>query len=297
MIEFELDASPDEGIYELVLRADRNAAGERHLPVTSVELEALGRDEPGPALQIEALFGLQGGRRIIAQLDVRMRCILAAGALEPLLFATFERFGGTALTSLSLARKEGDRTVELCDLTLSFSSRLPFLANNLVLVGELASEDETRACQRALAVLGVPVRTLGNALRVTRWQLRKQPSAELQAASVVRAIEVPGVGEVGFYSASIPATQSAALKLVACGETEVTIDLWISKGLARQQAVTSTYCAALEEFLIERAAAVFRSRKWRVRAVVGEPYSGSTASGVLPERKPVEWSLNWGARR
>jgi NAD(P)-dependent dehydrogenase (short-subunit alcohol dehydrogenase family) len=290
-MELDLETGPDEGLHQVILRADRKAldAGEA-VAVIRVSSEAA---EAGQAVEAEAVFGQQGARRVIAQLDLRGRFEKDVDEVESVARDALGEFGGVDLTSVSLGRIREPGRAELVDLTIAFAASVPLFATNTALLGDVESDQDAALCAKLLDALGVRYRRDGRAIRVSRRQIRSRPTlaAQLEALKVMNE-----AGSATIYTAPIPALHSLSLSLLR-NDRKVAIDLWLSRGLSRRDAVTSDGCKAMQTLIERHSGALFSGRRWRVELLLEEPPAPRRGAGVFPERKPMQWSLNWGARR
>jgi hypothetical protein len=291
-MDIELGPAQGEGLYELVLRADRAACGPERLPVLSVELHAVS-DEPACELGFEAVFGLQGGRRVTAQIDVRAHVQIGASSFGSVLESLCAEFGGADLTSLTIGCREADRIVEACDLTVSFPSKVPLWAHNLAFFGELTAEAMVAACAEPFGALGLRLRQRGSVLSVPARQLRRKPTAAAQAAAAARALITAQA--VVLYTAPLPARRSATLaaERVPRGD-DLDLRICLSRGLSREEAVISSHCSAMERYLTDLGCPRFSSLKWLGAALVADP---SYAELVPASPKPQAFASNWLTRR
>lgn len=274
-----IESGPSDGLYEVVLAAATQGAESESRAVGRIELVTTSADS---VVSVEAEFAHQDGRRVIGSLETRVICHLPPGERLALLRDALEQFGGTGLTNLVVTGPERDGM----DVTVSFGSRLPFLAENLLLPSN-PSTVESSAFEKALTLLGVSHTGSDGALRVPRRQLRKPLTLDQQLAAygALRGADL----SASLYSSRIPCTQ--AVRIFETGppnDEAAQLDLTLSRGLSSSYVCTSRDAAEMQNLLSMHLGISFGARQFEFV----HSYGRSSASTVRPRR-----GLEWFARR
>jgi hypothetical protein len=281
----QVNSEPGEPLGTFVLRAA--SVSSRHQTPLGV-LQLVGRvagDEPVD-IAIETGFG-GGAIGGVQRLDVRVRTTRRAAMTDELLRAALTKFGGTAYTSFVLTRPNGE---ELVDLSLSFGSRVPWLASNTALFDAPAVAGDAEALRELFSCLGVRTRGSGPSMRVAPRQLRAVLTDDEQARAFRRSVERGFVTTL--YASTLPARQAVRVELGPDG----TLDLTLSRGLASEHGCTAADYRQLESFLREQLALDIGGKSWRLTNFHGDLAERDHA-GVIAPRKKLTYSVNWGVRR
>ncbi|HVU05196.1 MAG TPA: hypothetical protein VHE30_25785 [Polyangiaceae bacterium] len=277
--ETTFQSGEKDGLHELVLGAAARLA-ERDGAVGLIALSADASTDRGPELRVEAEFAYRDGKRVLGGLEVRTKLAAEAFARSGVtrsawLRDTLPAFGGTRVVNLWL----GKAGTELLDVTVSFGSKIPFLADNVVLEEDPPSEDEAKRRETVLRALGVRVHREGRALSVPRRELRAPETlaSELDAYEAARDAGY----EAALYSAAVPCTQ--ALRFAESDTNGGAVDIVLSRGLTPSYTCTSADAKAMEKALSPLGVR-FADRSWALEHSLGSDQ---------PEREPKPRGLKW----
>lgn len=289
----EIRSAPDEGLLGVVTRAQKAVLTETEdaIGVLSIELS-----EPPSgdlrAVGIEVAYGERLGEGVIERLDLHFSFTTPGRPPNELLTRLLRDFGGTGFTNICLCDATGDR--ELADVTLHFSSSLRVLAECSALVGDDLKESELGSCKRVLGALGLSPRVHGSSFTLSRRQLRRGLALEDQ----VRAIEL-GLGAglaVDLYAATLPVTRAARLAARPGDGEETRISCTLSRRPKPESSSAATDAVALRDVLSERFDFDFGDKSWRIDNAHAER-AEYRPHGPMGNRKPLAWSINFGAKR
>lgn len=279
-----ITTAEDEGLYELVMRGLHAAAEAAGGVVGSLDIELDADGEMGSvvALAIEAEFALREGRQIIDSINVRVVAALPAqGDSRALALELAERFGGTAFTNLSgVPAHDG----EGIDVTVSFASRLPVLARNLVLVDPAASDEDLRSYSLLLDRLGMSHRMSGRRLSTPRRQIRTSMTTARQV-DTYEAARACGL-DACLYTATLPAARSMRLWETPPREQAREVDIVLSRGLSGHHVCTSDEVREMQRFVESHFGFRFGGQAWQV---VNHYGGASSAARPPPARRGPRW--------
>jgi hypothetical protein len=285
-----LRSQENDGLYEVVFAAAR-AAGEAAGGAVGI-LDLSARVASGVSLQIEADFAYDDGRRVLSSLETRTRAEPPAGTLDRtrLLADALAAFGGTALTNLSanVPSPAPTSSIDGLDVTVSFGSRLPMLAENLLLpIGDGSAPGDVRAFADVLDQLGVAHGGNGaRPLTARRRQLRGSMTRERQIAAY-RAARANGL-DAALYAAAIPCTQSMRFAETGADGTPRTLDLVLSRGLTTSYTCTERDARDMERLLGAHFGIRFGATEFTLTHTFGD--------GRTVEEAPRR-GLSWFGRR
>jgi hypothetical protein len=259
-------SGPSDGLNEIVWGAARASKDASDGIIGIVELHApLGGDLDGE-LGIEAEFAHQGERRVIASLEVRCRTSGAPAALDrdALLRKSLERFGGTAVTNVSatLPSSEG------LDVTVSFGSKIPFWAENLLLPVKPGGEPDARIVSEILEHLGVGFVQREDGFVARRRELRSRVTVEQQMAAY-RAGRRAGL-DVAIYAATLPCSHSVRFAESGPDSPKASLDLVLSRGLTRAYVCTAADAQQMQSILVDSLGVSFRNREFELTNTFGD---------------------------
>jgi hypothetical protein len=278
-----IESQKQDGLRQLVNRAAAAARGPDNRPigVLTIELAADASDNDRLAnLSIEAEFSARSGS--VRRIDVRAAGRVD-GAFADHAAALLSQFGGVAFTNI-IART-ADTDVEQLDVTVSFPHPwLPFYATNVL----LESDSRSSLCADTLEYLGVKARRAANSVTPARAQLRSPMTVPRQLRAMSRLLE-QGL-TVELYAAPLPAVRSI---WIANAGTE-RVQVAVTRGLADAQPLLERDYEDIDDFLARTFSFEMANRHWHVSNVHGE---AETKMGVIPQRPPMRWSVNWGMKR
>lgn len=260
-----LTSGPDDGLHEVVLGAARASKDASRGAVGIVELHALGDGQFDGEVTVEAEFAHQGERRVIASLELRVRArsTPATSDREALLREVLPRFGGTAVTNACATLPSG----EGIDVTVSFGSKVPFWAENLLLPISPGGEPDMRVATEILERLGVRVEKSADGITVPRHQIRARMTVDQQVAAY-RAARAAGL-DAALYTATLPCTHS--VRFAETGrDPDGPLDLVLSRGLARSYVCTAEDAWEMQTLVQNRFGLSFRSTKFEITNTFGE---------------------------
>jgi hypothetical protein len=287
-----IESAADAGLLEVVRAAASAVSGPSHDPVGRLEITPV-VESPGKGhlaqLHIEAVVSAHGVGWTVEQLDVRARWEQDAPLAAATLLELLQRFGTSDFVSLTVS----DGSTELMDFTLSFTSKLPFVAANQLVAPPQLTIEQAALCTRILQCLGVRARADRGALDVRSHQLRARP----RFAAVVDAFELAASSalSVVLYTSTIPATQAVRIA-VGPGATERrSLDICISLGFGGGQ-LQSKRAKEVEELFHRALGLGFAGQGWQVNNSHA-PVDNFRSRSVVPPRPRSSWSLNWGQRK
>jgi len=289
MDEAHIESGENATLLEIVRAAATAASGPKHEPVGRLEISNISESVSAATVSIEADVSAHGVGWTVEQLDVRIRREQPEPLASSLLIQVLEQFGSSHFTSLTVF----DGAAELMDFTLSFSSALPFLATNQLLISDELSAKNLVLCSDVLKALGVQADAGGSRLRVPRRQLRARPTAQTQAQAFQVAFDK--TRHVDLYTSALPAIRAVRIAQRPGSELGTLVDLCLSFGLAGG-APTGELAQSAEHFLEQAFGLTYANRSWQVRNTHGQP-KGLQPRGSVPERPRKSWSLNWGQRK
>lgn len=259
-------SGPSDGLNEIVWGAARASKDASDGIIGIVELHApLGGGLDGE-LGIEAEFAHQGERRVIASLEVRCRTSGAPAALDrnALLRKALERFGGTAVTNISatLPSSEG------LDITVSFGSKIPFWAENLLLPIHPGGEPDARVVSEILGHLGVGFVQREDGFVARRRELRSRVTTEQQMAAY-KAARKAGL-DVAIYAATLPCSHSVRFAESGPDSPKASLDLVLSRGLTRAYVCTAADAQQMQSLLVDSLGVSFRNREFELTNTFGD---------------------------
>lgn len=264
-----MTSGPNDGLHEIVLGAARASKEASDGAVGTVELVAPTHGALEGELGIEAEFAHQGERRVIASLEVRVRAKRTPATLDrgTLLRKALERFGGTAVTNVSVTLPSG----EGLDVTVSFSSRIPFFADNLLLPVKPAGEPDARALREILGALGVGFAERDEGFMAKRHELRSRITIETQIAAY-RAARKAGL-EAAIYTARLPCTHSVRFAEEGPDGPDASLDLVLSRGLTRAYTCTAADAKEIQTLVVDSLGLSFRNVEFDITNTFGGPHS------------------------
>lgn len=271
------ETKSDDGLSELVHRAAKAIATDvldsgGMLEVRPAEGSAEGTGEVRVA--IDAQLSDDGLRRTIAKLDLHVG--LCCATLDvALVEAALTRFGGTAYANVAFGTPEGaeagarrgaSKTEDALDITVDFSSAVPFHVRNLALTASHLAPSELAAAQSCLRLLGVGFTPRAGGIRVARHQLRGPLRPGALAAALAGLVEQRMDASV--YASTIPPTQGVRIAARRSDDAANGPSLWLeicfSRGLAGTEPTTPEQTLALEGFVRDRFGFAFGGRRWTV---------------------------------
>jgi hypothetical protein len=261
-----LTSGSNDGLHEVVWGAVKASKDASDGVVGIVELRApLGKGIDGE-LGIEAEFAHRGERRIIASLEVRCRATHVPSALDrdALLRKALERFGGTAVTNVctTLPSSEG------LDVTVSFGSKLPFWAENLLLPVNPGGEADAQIVRDILGHLGVGFVQRAEGFFARRRELRGRLTVENQVAAY-RAARKAGL-DAAIYAAKLPCTHSVRFAESGPDSPKASLDLVLSRGLTREYVCTASDAQQMQSLLVDTLGVSFRNKEFDVTNTFGD---------------------------
>lgn len=277
-----MESGTKDGLYEVVLAAATQCAESEHRAVGRIELVTTSADS---VVSVEAEFAHQDGRRVIASLETRIVCHPPSGERLALLRDALEHFGGTGLTNLVVTGPERDGL----DITVSFGSRLPFLAENVLLPSH-AGTVEASAFEKALTLLGVSHAGSEGAFHIPRRQLRKPLTLDQQLAAygALRGADLPAA----LYCSRIPCTQSVRIAEIGSrDDDDAQLDLTLSRGLTSSYVCTSRDAVEMQRLLSGHLGVSFGGRRFEWV----HSFGGSPGPRTRP-RRGLEWFASHAAR-
>lgn len=261
-----LTSGPSDGLNEIVWGAARVSKEASDGVIGIVELHAPLGDGIDGELGIEAEFAHQGERRVIASLEIRCRMSGAPAGLDrdALLRKVLERFGGTAVTNVSatLLSSEG------MDVTVSFGSKIPFWAENLLLPVSPGGEPDAQVVRDILGHLGVGFEQRPEGFFARRHQLRGRVTVEQQIAAY-RAARKAGL-DAAIYAATLPCSHSVRFAESGPDSPEAPLDLVLSRGLTRAYVCTATDAQQMQSLLVDSLGVSFRNREFELTNTFGD---------------------------
>jgi hypothetical protein len=264
----EFRSRSDDGLYQVVQGAATAVMGQDLDCPGVLEIQPQAQhDRSLRWLRIEATFAEGMSERLIAQLDVRARHH-ASELPSGLLRDGLARFGGQAFTNLCIGREAPTSDGpggDVLDLTVSFPSRFPFLADNLSLAGEPLSAGDRDLCRSVLVALGVRFREAQRGWRVPRWQLRRR----LDLGSQLNAFEVAAKSQrrISMYSTGLPPSHSVRLERGFIrweGAVRSYVDVCLSRGLTALHATTVQEAQSMQGLLAGHLGVEFGGRDFQV---------------------------------
>lgn len=289
----EIRSAPDEGLLGVVTRAQQAVLTQTEDSIGVLSIE-LGEAPPGElrAIAIEVAYGERLGEGVIERLDLHFAFVTDGPPPTELVAALLGDFGGTGFTNVCLHQPDDSR--ELADVTLHFSSTLRVFAECTALVGEDLREAELGSCREVLGALGLSPRVHGSSFTLARRQLRRGLGRDDQVRALELALRA-GLA-VDLYAATLPVTRAARLaaRPMDGGGTEVACTL--SRRPKPETSSASTDALALREVLKERFDFDFGDKPWRIDNAHAER-AEYRPHGPMGNRKPLAWSINFGAKR
>jgi hypothetical protein len=303
---FEVHSEPGDGVLAVVMAAQKAVleGSKDPIGVLSVELSHMPEASSLMGLGIEAAYGEHHGLGVIQRLDVHVAFSSSGPPDRELVAHLLRAFGGTQFTSICLIDPVTER--ELVDATLHFSPQLRYFAECTALIADELSHEELPACQRVLSALGLRCTVHGSTLKVGRRQLRGVLTLDAQLNAFEAAVR-SGIA-VQLYAATLPVTHAAriaARPLFADAPTsdeanpepaELELVCTLSRKLSPESTSAALDAVALRDFVVEHFDFDFGERDWRVTNAHGDR-AERRSRGPLGERRPLEWSLNFGAKR
>jgi hypothetical protein len=271
-----LTSGPNDGLHEVVLGAARASREASEGAVGIVELRARPNGHADRNVAIEAEFAHQGERRVIASLEVRVRMRKTASGVDraALLRDVLVRFGGTALTNACVSLPSG----ESIDVTVSFGSKVPFWAENLLLPVSPGGERDARIATEILRSLGVHFDERDGNLIARRHQIRSRMTVDQQIAAY-HAARSAGL-EAALYTASLPCTHSVRFAESGRDGPEGSLDIALSRGLTRSYVCTASDAEQMQTLIEGRLGISFRNTKFDITNTFGD----SRAAEAAPSR-------------
>lgn len=289
MDEAHIESGADTTLLQIVRSAATAASGPQHGPVGRLEITNLSQQHTGALVCIEADVSAHGVGWTIEQLDIRVRREQPDPLPSRVLIQLLEQFGSSRFTSLTVF----DNGIEVMDFTLSFSSALPFLATNQLLLSGKLSTNDRLLYGEVLKAIGVRARVRGTQLHTPPRQLRTRPTAQAQAQALQLAFDK--TRHVDLYTSALPATRAVRIAQQPGSELRTLVDLCISFGLGTGPP-TSELAESAEHFVDQAFGVTFRNRSWQVRNAHGQRKDPRTL-GSVTVRPRKSWSLNWGQRK
>lgn len=260
----------EDGLHALLFAAARTCAAESSGAVGLLALSCAARGDE-PELSVEAEFAHREGRRVLGAIEARARVarLPASFDREALLGDALSHFGGTRVTSLCVTRG----AEELFDVTVSFGSRVPFLAENLLLAAAASSAGDLAERARLLAELGVRTRARGHVLVAPRRQWRRPMSLAMQVRAFVAARAARA--DAAIYASTLPCTQSTLVAERDTRGASTALDVVLSRGLTPSYASTAADATEMQTLLEARLGARFVAREWVLTHTFGEAPTGA----------------------
>jgi hypothetical protein len=261
-----LTSGATDGLHEILWGAVKASKDSSDGVVGIVELRApLGKGIDGE-LDIEAEFAHRGERRVIASLEVRCRAERVPAALDrgALLRKALERFGGTEVTNVctTLPSSEG------LDVTVSFGSRVPFWAENLLLPISPGGEPDAQVVRDVLGHLGVGFEERADGFFARRRELRGRVTVENQVTAY-RAARKVGL-DAAIYAAKLPCTHSVRFAESGPDSPKASLDLVLSRGLTREYVCTAVDAQQMQSLLVDSLGVSFRNREFEITNTFGD---------------------------
>jgi len=301
---FEVHSAPADGVLAVVMAAQKAVLEGCKDPIGVLSIEWVSPPESCGlrGLGIEAAYGEHLGLGVIQRLDVHVAFASSGPPKRELVARILEDFGGTQFTSICLIDPSSER--ELVAATLHFSPQLRYFAECTALVADDLSSSELSACQRTLAALGLRCTPRGSTLSVGRRQLRGALTRSAQLDAFEIALE-SGCA-VDLYAATLPVTHAARIAArpleprPPSSDAVAPADFELVGTLSRKLAPDSTSAArdavALRDFVAGQFDFDFGDQDWRVSNAHGDR-AEHRSRAPLGTRRPLEWSLNFGAKR
>jgi hypothetical protein len=289
MDQARIESGPQSGLLEIVRAAATAVSGPKHDPVGRLEITRIAEAASRESLHIEASASAHGAGWTVEQLDVRAHWDTHTPLTGATLRGLLDQFGSRDFVSFTVL--DGSR--ELMDLTLSFSSRLQFLATNQLILGDGLSPSVVSLCAHMMQKLGMRAYENQGALRVRTQQFRFRP----EISAVVEAFQLATAAglNVALYASTLPALRSVRVAQGPGDARSTPVDICISLGFGGGQARSER--AKEVELFFQRAFALgFGGQSWQVSNAHGRA-EAFRAQAVLAPRPRGSWSLNWGQRK
>lgn len=261
-----LTSGPNDGLHEIVWGANRASKQASDGVVGIVELRARAGEAIEGELGIEAEFAYAGERHVIASLEVRIRARHTPPSLDraALLRKALERFGGTAVTNVCATLPSS----ESIDVTVSFGSKVPFLAENLLLPLSAGGEPDAAVVRDILGQLGIRFDQRADGFFAPRHELRGRMTIERQLGAY-RAARKAGL-EAAIYTATLPCTHSFRFAESGPDSPEASLDLVLSRGLTRAYVCTAADAQQMQSLLVDGLGVSFRNKEFEITNTFGE---------------------------
>lgn len=267
-----LTSGPNEGLHEIVLGAARVSKEVSEGAVGTVELRARARGHVDGEIDIEAEFAHRGERQVIASLEVRIRAKRVPKDLDRggLLKKALERFGGTAVTNVCASLPSG----ESVDVTVSFGSKIPFWAENLLLPIKPGGDQDVRIAREILERLGVGFERGADGIFAPRHAIRSRMTVERQIGAY-RAARSAGL-EAALYTATIPCTHSVRFAESGPDTPEASLDLVLSRGLTRSYICTAADAQQMQTLVLDSLGVSFKNTEFEITNTFGSARSAES---------------------
>jgi hypothetical protein len=261
-----LTSGPSDGLNEIVWGAARASKGASDGVIGIVELRAPLGDSSDGELGIEAEFAHQGERRVIASLEVRCRASGTPATLDrdALLRKALERFGGTAVTNVSATLPSGEGV----DMTVSFGSKIPFWAENLLLPVRPGGEPDAQVVREILGHLGAGFEQRAEGFFARRHEIRSRVTVERQIAAY-RAARKAGL-DTAIYAATLPCSHSVRFAESGPDSPKASLDLVLSRGLTRAYVCTAADAQQMQSLLVDSLGVSFRNKEFEITNTFGD---------------------------
>lgn len=260
-----LTSGPDDGLHEIVLGAARASKEASEGAVGTVELRAHTHGGVDGEIGIEAEFAHRGERRVIASLEVRILAHATPQSLDrhALLRKALERFGGTAVTNVCAALPSG----ESIDATVSFGSKIPFWAENLLLPLKPGGEHDVRIVHDILEQLGIRFDSGPDGIVAPRHAIRSRMTVERQIAAyrVARAANL----EAALYTATLPCTHSVRFAESGPDSAAASLDLVLSRGLSRAYTCTAADAQQMQHLVLDGLGISLKNTEFEITNTFG----------------------------
>jgi hypothetical protein len=269
-----LTSGPNDGLHEIVWGAARASKDASDGVVGIVELRSEAGEATGGELGIEAEFAHHGERRVIASLEVRIRARHTPPSLDrtALLRKALERFGGTAVTNVCATLPSS----ESIDVTVSFGSKVPFWAENLLLPLTPGGEPDTVIVRDILGQLGTRFDQRADGFFAPRHELRSRVTVD-QQVSAYRVARKAGL-EAAIYTATLPCTHSIRFAEEGPDSPDASLDLVLSRGLTRAYVCTAADAQQMQTLLVDGLGVSFRNKEFEITNTFGESRASDTQS-------------------
>jgi hypothetical protein len=279
--------SPDEAsLFSLVRSAASAATGAEHRPVGRLIIVELAADEQ-PKVALEATVSAHGLGWKIEQLDLNWH----APSIEPMkpevVRALLEQFGSNKYTNLTIADVAG----EIADLTLSFSSRVPFWGQLLTIARPDLALEQGTILSEVLGALGITATP--SSISQRKQLLRAPPSSAAQAQAF--ALAARAGFRVELYTAALPATHAVRIAQDWVAGSVPNVQLCISYGLSGHSPPSAEDERRTQAFLRDNFALQLANKSWQVTNAHGAE-DDFRPHVVVPQRRKTTWSVNWGRR-